>query len=389
MNTSMPLAFVAAAKIKADEAAKNPPKPEALPPVGLGLEPPRPSFQTGAAVREILSGRTGVVVDPPASISSSDLVFMKSDDDGKTYPIPSDQLERIESAPIMPIAAPAAAPAPVPAEAAIVVPEAAEAKPGPKASKLAASALVSDAADKRRLSYASLVAKLPKTLTASALLQEFGYVPAGWDRLVASLGEDGIVVLRSSAKVDVRALLKKDMNPREIIAAACAACGPVRAETLRRIDAVNSGRRLAARIKAAIAGNKAKVAAAAPNKPQPPGDPGPDMVWAWDKERMDWYAFPVSASLRARFDKQTAAKKKPGKKPKVDLIEAAAQKEYDKLLADDHKLFNEAHKRFPKANDMGSDTDGAIDHLMDAIGADSLSEEVRQRLYEMIFDGLT
>lgn len=298
MNSFNALAIVASAKIRADEAAKKPPILEGLPPVGLGLEPPKPSFQTGAAVREILSGRTGVVVDPPASVTSHDLVFMKSDDDGRTYPIPADQLERVESSQPAPLAAPA--PAPVIPEAAAPKPAEkpepkAERKPGPKASKIAASAVVSDAADGRKMTYEALLSQLPKPVTASALLAAFGYVPESWDRVIASLAQDGVVVLRANAKVDVRALLKRGMNPREIVAEACAANGPVRSETLRRIDAVRAGQRLAASIKAAIAENRSKVVADAPTKPQPAGDPGPGMVWAWDKDRQDWYAFPVSA----------------------------------------------------------------------------------------------
>lgn len=397
MNIFSPLAIVAAAKMRADQEAKKP--PAALPPVGL-LDSPSPQahFQNGTAVREILSGRTGVVVEPPAG-HFGDLVFMKCDDDQKTYPVPGDQLERVEIAgtsPLNPVHDLAPKPSPIPAPSAeAVIPEAAKPgaepakKPGPKASRILATAVVTDAPDKRNIIYAALLESLPKPVTSAALIKSFGYVPECWDRLVASLAEDGVVVLRAGTKVDVRGMLKRGMNTREIIADACAASGPVRSETLRRIDAVRAGRELAARIKAAIAENKAKLKAAAPTKPQPGADPGPGMVWAWDNVKMDWYAFPISASLKA---KQIAARTAPSKKPKVDEIEAKAQALYDKLLADDHKLFKAAADKFPKSNDGGTDTDGAVDFLMDELNAYDESvvpEPVAARLQEMIHGGLT
>ncbi len=316
MNTFSPLAIVAAAKLRADKEGKEP--PAALPPVGLLSPPPaKQHFQVGTAVREILSGRAGVVVEPPAG-QFGDLVFMKSDDDHQTYPIPGDQLERVEVAGTSPLnvvqdMAPKPEPIPKPAAEKAAVPEAAKPgaepakKPGPKASKISASAVVTDAPDKRAITYADLLKTVSRPVTASALMGSFGYVPECWDRLVASLAEDGIVVLRAGSRADVRGMLKRGMNPREIVAEACAAGGPVRSETLRRIDAVRAGRELAGRIKAAIAENRAKLKADKPTKPQPSTEPGAGMVWAWDNQKMDWYAFPISAAMKAaRKDPATA-----------------------------------------------------------------------------------
>lgn len=302
------IAIVAAAKLRADEEAKkaadsgkDAPKggPEVLPPVGLGAPmPPANPFQPGTSVRDILSGMTGVVVDPMDG-NFGDLVFVKCDEDGQTYPIRSDQLERVQAAAPSPISAPAAPAAPAPAPASPAAPGPAAA-PGPKASKMEASDIVSDPADPRKLTYGAvletakgMVAKGP--LTASALLKSFGYVPESWDRLFAALSADGVVVLRSSAKTDIRDMVSKGMNAREILMAACSASGPVRSETVRRISAVRGGLDLANRVKAA----KQALLAEKPSKPQPAGDPGPGMVWAWDNTKKDWYALPISAAKKS------------------------------------------------------------------------------------------
>ena len=94
MNIPNALLIVAAAKLraddnekKADEAALPGDEGNAvLPDVPL-LTPPTPMpgmggspFQPGAAVREILSGRTGIVVDGPQGDFGS-LTFVKADDD--------------------------------------------------------------------------------------------------------------------------------------------------------------------------------------------------------------------------------------------------------------------------------------------------------------------
>jgi len=124
MHTFSPaLAIVAAAKMRADEQEKKGgPELSTLPPVGDAMAPPAPvstqAFPTGTLVRDILSGTTGVVVDPPLG-DFGDLVFVKCDQDQQTYPMRSDQLE------VLPVAAPAPMVAPVPE--AMPAPEAATA----------------------------------------------------------------------------------------------------------------------------------------------------------------------------------------------------------------------------------------------------------------------
>jgi hypothetical protein len=123
----------------------------------------------------------------------------------------------------------------------------------------AASMIISDITDKRKITYASILEKSKPNISASKLISEFGYVPVMWDRLVAALTKDGATVLRTNVKVDVRKMLASGNNQREILTEACKAGGPVFHATLRRISAVTAGLALANRIKAARAENKAKL----------------------------------------------------------------------------------------------------------------------------------
>jgi hypothetical protein len=111
--------------------------------------------------------------------------------------------------------------------------------------------------------------------------------------------------------------------------------------------------------------------------PMPATPPGPGMIYAWNDQTKQWYETSISAKLQAGF----------GRPPKKVRKEAEAL--YQKLLADDHKLFKEAYKLYPKSNDMGSDTDEAVLWLRERVLPDDASDDLIEELSEMIYAGLT
>jgi hypothetical protein len=255
MNTFSPLLIVAAAKIRSDAAEE---KAGVMPPPDAGgvlpnipLMPMGPAFQVGALVRDTLSSLSGVVVEGPQG-DFGDIVFVKFDVDGQTHPMNSKQLEAVNPPPM---AAPMPPMAPVPE----LPPPPPEEKPEEKPKAEAKASLrhdfvASDPDDARNITYGQLVAKAKPSITAAKLLAEFGYVPGSWDRVLAALAAEGAIILRSPERPDVRALMDKGMAPNEIIYDACAACGPVFRDTVRRISAVRANLAIANRIKAAKGG---------------------------------------------------------------------------------------------------------------------------------------
>jgi hypothetical protein len=306
MNIPNSILILAAAKLRADEESK---KAEALSgkdgaptlpylSVGGPLAPTLaiPQFQVGTAVRDIFSGWGGVVVEGPQG-EFGELVFIKSNTDGLTYPVRSAQIERVTTS-VAPMSAPSPAPE-VPAAPAEGAPAKEEATKETKP-KVGASFMVSDFGDPRKITYKALLEKVKPTISAAQLIKEFGYVPANFDRLVANLISDGVMVLRSNAKTNVRAMLVKGMNSREILLEACSAGGAVRSSTLRRIEAARAGMAVANRIKAARAENRAKVAGGKPTSPMPTQDPGAGMIYAWNPDTNEWYITTVSASKKVK-----------------------------------------------------------------------------------------
>jgi hypothetical protein len=299
--------IIAAAKLRADEEKK---KQDAKPGEGaptlpdLGGPPmpilPKTAFQVGTAVRDIFSGWTGVVVEGPQG-EFGELVFIKSDEDQQTYPVRSDQIETIvtPAPPVteMPVTLPPVAAEGEASGAPAGAPEKKEATPENKP-KVGASFIVTDIGDKRKITYASLLAKAKPTISASKLIMEFGYVPVLWDKIVAALTSDGATVLRTNVKVDVRKLVAGGHNMREILVEACKAAGPVYGQTIRRINAVKGGLAVANRIKAARAENKSKLVAGKPTLPMPTQDPGQGMIYAWNDMTKEWYVTSVTAGKR-------------------------------------------------------------------------------------------
>lgn len=380
MNIPNALLIVAAAKLRADDQEKKDetalpgeggtsvlpdiPLPGMVPPMGgaAGVGSP---FQPGAAVREILSGRTGVVVEGPQGDFGT-LTFMKADEDQQTYAIPADQLEAVspEAPPaslMPPVGAEPEGQPPVPAEGegeakgeeaalpteptkpkASLQVGAANYKTGaerhndrqnrimdkarslekerlargekpnpnltevdelgnaieegtkPKAS-LHAGLIVSDVNASKAVTYGQLKASLTApAISASKLIDAFGYVPASWDHLLAALQKDGVVILRSNAAVDVPQMVRNSFTASEIIQDACAANGAVRSLTLRQIAAIKGalleGGDHAATVRAS---NKVRVNAdGVPTTPMPDNLKNlPDgMVAAWDGAQNKWYA---------------------------------------------------------------------------------------------------
>ena len=360
-NFSAALAIVAQAKIRADEEEAKGMNAlpdldgDGIPGVPLPGAPMTPTFSTGQAVRDILSGTEGVVVDAPEGIT--DLIFVRSDIDGLTYAIRPDQLEVLpNAAPPMPMPMPGGPDAGSDAGAEEVVEEvkdeevvAASLKAGKSyeeyknspemkairkkrlaeeaedkaagrgpgvepvdptdtiiteegvrhgaKAKLKSTSIVSDPGDLRKITYAKLKTVAGKTITSSKLVAAFGYVPQSWDGIVNALQADGVTVLRAGVKPDVRAMLAKKMNAREILLEACVSGGAIRASTIRRIEAVKNALAISAKLKA----NKRPKAslfrsrrvkaeiATKPTKPQPSADPGENMSWAWDNTKQEWY----------------------------------------------------------------------------------------------------
>ena len=360
-NFSAALAIVAQAKIRADEEEAKGMNAlpdldgDGIPGVPLPGAPMTPTFSTGQAVRDILSGTEGVVVDAPEGIT--DLIFVRSDIDGLTYAIRPDQLEVLpNAAPPMPMPMPGGPDAGSDAGAEEVVEEvkdeevvAASLKAGKSyeeyknspemkairkkrlaeeaedkaagrgpgvepvdptdtiiteegvrhgaKAKLKSTSIVSDPGDLRKITYAKLKTIAGKTITSSKLVAAFGYVPQSWDGIVNALQADGVTVLRAGVKPDVRAMLAKKMNAREILLEACVSGGAIRASTIRRIEAVKNALAISAKLKA----NKRPKAslfrsrrvkaeiATKPTKPQPSADPGENMSWAWDNTKQEWY----------------------------------------------------------------------------------------------------
>lgn len=92
-----------APKDKKKDDKKGAPEPPALPDGALGemggapLMPMGPKFGPGTEVRDIFSGATGTVAEPPAG-DFGDIVFVTFD--GETHPIRGDQLEAVGGAPM-------------------------------------------------------------------------------------------------------------------------------------------------------------------------------------------------------------------------------------------------------------------------------------------------
>lgn len=296
------------------------------PPMMPGL-PPR--LAQGTKVRDKLSGQTGSVAEAPGGpgMDYGDVVFVKWDADGTTRPVLSEFLEPVPTAapivPMMPspgagaVQAPPLAPKPGLPKAVAKKPELAEGAAAPDSpipdkktstnaalhrramnarlsrpvtraaaapvaappagpAKVSASVaptsddpVITKAGDARALRYSQLVAKLKAGAgkTHGDALTIIGYVPQGWDQLVARLMGDGVMLRSPKSAFDVGAMVKAKFTENEI--RYILGCKGVPMYALDRVFG--------------------QLKAGEPSKPMPTEDPGQGMVWAWNQTTQDWY----------------------------------------------------------------------------------------------------
>ena len=299
--------------------------PMSMEPDGLlPMAPPLNGYATfpeGTNVRDILSGKEGVVAKPPEG-DFGDIVFVTFDN--VTSAFRADQLEASPvAAPPMPPAMPEAAtpgeipPPEVPAEG--LAPEAAlkpvkyervlkrenfyaspkgrmhregvkdkkekekeekeekEKKEEKKADCMASKDfVVTNLKDSRRMLYSSLKEFASKNPTHAAVATHIGYIPRHWDTIVATLAKDGVVLKSKAQEFDVAEFIAKAMTPSEI-----------------KFTLASSGVRLNDINAALVAlGEKPTVA-------KPVEDPGAGNQWVWNAQDKAWEQWPIGAGLKA------------------------------------------------------------------------------------------
>lgn len=137
--------------------------------------------------------------------------------------------------------------------------------------------------------YAALLEKV-KALEKkdhASVLSLIGYVPKGWDGMVAQLEKDGIKLESPKAEYDVRAMFEKGLNTQEVGYALACQGVPVVA------------------IKAAIS-----AAGETPSEPAPTTDPGAGNEWAWDKDKK-WYIRKIMTAAQEIVAEQKVEAKTP------------------------------------------------------------------------------
>jgi hypothetical protein len=289
-------------------------------------------FPEGTPVRDLLSGREGVVAKPPEG-DFGEVVFVTFDN--VTSAVRSDQLENtspaatpLEAPPMGGVpgeelpGAPAAAgeelppppPAPGEAPAGAGMPNLASAPPAnlqakPKFLKRekpyvapekkkeqdcmgSQDFLVTNVLDKRRIMYSTLKAMAQKSPSHEAVASYIGYIPRHWDGIVSRLKADGIVLQSTAAEFDVADFVAKEMTPAEI-----------------RFVLASSGVRLND-INAALVALGGK-----PMVEKPKTDPGAGNQWVWDAKNNAWEAWPIGASQQ-----QTVSMIKAERKPKLSVV---------------------------------------------------------------------
>jgi hypothetical protein len=205
------------------EFAPDAPIPEGapgLPPMAPGLD----GFSDGELVRDVLSGREGVIEKGKPDADFGDAEMVKFGD--RSMLIRRDQLEKVASEMAPPMAALPEIPATV--EPPVGEEKPVEEKPAKKEEVKSAKqverpfieAKVTEPSDARNIGFTSFRKQLLAVPAAErgfkAALDIIGYVPSNWDTVVAKLRATG-VVLKAEAPVNLKALKDSGMNADELV----------------------------------------------------------------------------------------------------------------------------------------------------------------------------
>jgi hypothetical protein len=171
--------------------------------------------------------------------------------------------------------------------------------------------VVTAKSDPRRLTYDGFKARLvaEKVTTHAGALAIIGYLPEGWDAVVARLAKDGVKLTSPKASYDVQALMKKGYDAQEVRFVLAGHGVPVAS-----VDAV------------------LKLMAGKPTTP-PPAEPAPaGKVWAWDETKGGWFA--ADAAPAGQAPKVAAAKVKAVNEKATDALARAVKNHMDPIPDD-------------------------------------------------------